>query len=53
LQHIKIIAGDNWKSVRFKHLVRLGADIENAGLDTLPRATLVGALLYQKEKINH
>ena len=42
--------GNNWKSVRFQNLVRLGADIENAGLSSAPRATLVGALLYQKEK---
>lgn len=52
LQYIKKMAGDNWKSVRFKNVVRLGADIEKSGLDTLPRATLVGALLYQKEKRN-
>lgn len=53
LDHIKKIAGDDWKNFRFKNVVRLGADIENAGLSTLPRATLVGALLYQKEIINN
>ena len=50
LESIKKIAGEDWKTVRFQNVVRLGADIENAGLETLPRATLVGALLYQKEK---
>lgn len=41
--------GSNWKVLRFQNLVRLGADINNAGLDSLPRPTLVGAFLYQKE----
>ena len=42
--------GENWESIRFQNLVRLGADIKNANLESIPRATLVGALLYQKEK---
>jgi hypothetical protein len=50
LSLIKNKAVDNWESVRFQNLVRLGADIENANLSSIPRATLVGALLYQKEK---
>lgn len=49
LGHIKKIAGDDWKNFRFENVVRLGADIKNAGLSTLPRATLVGAFLYQNE----
>lgn len=51
LASMKKILGDNWKTLRFRNLVRLGADIENAGLGTLSRATLVGSLLYQKEKL--
>lgn len=43
--------GENWKALRFQNLVRLGSDIENTGLAALSRATLVGALLYQKEKM--
>jgi hypothetical protein len=48
---VKKILGDDWKSLRFRNLVRLGADIENSGLGTLSRPTLIGSLLYQKEKI--
>lgn len=48
---LKSILGNDWKNIRFRNLVRLGADIENAGLGTLSRATLIGALLYQKEKL--
>ena len=51
LINIKMILGDDWNAVRFRNLVRLGADIENSGLGTLSRATLVGAFLYQKEKL--
>jgi hypothetical protein len=51
LAQIKKILGDDWKALRFRNLVRLGADIENAGLGTLSRATLIGSLLYQKEKL--
>lgn len=51
LEQIKKILGEEWKALRFRNLVRLGADIENAGLGTLSRATLIGALLYQKEKL--
>lgn len=51
LAPIKIFYGDNWEATRFQNLVRLGADIANAGLGSLPRPTLVGALLYQKEKL--
>ncbi|MBA2649171.1 MAG: conjugal transfer protein TraD [Legionella sp.] len=46
LETLKKILGADWKNLRFRNLVRLGADIENAGLSTLSRATLVGALLY-------
>lgn len=48
---IKNVLGEQWESIRFQNLVRLGADIENANLASLPRATLVGGLLYQKEKM--
>lgn len=48
---IKKMLGEKWESVRFQNLVRLGADIENANLASISRATLVGALLYQKEKM--
>lgn len=48
---IKKILGEHWESIRFQSLVRLGADIENANLASISRATLVGALLYQKEKM--
>ena len=48
---LKCVLGDAWKKQRFMHLVRLGADIENAGLDTLARPVLVGALLYQNAKL--
>ncbi|MBA2710466.1 MAG: hypothetical protein H0U57_07745 [Tatlockia sp.] len=51
LYYLKTILGDDWKAVRFRNLVRLGADIDNAGLGTLSRATLIGALLVQKEKL--
>jgi hypothetical protein len=51
LDFIKNKFGDNWESVRFNNIVRIGADIENTGLASIPRATLVGALLYQKEKL--
>lgn len=51
LAHIKKIFGEEWSALRFRHLVRLGADIENAGLSTLARATLIGSFLYQKEKL--
>lgn len=51
LEQLKLTLGDDWKTIRFRNLVRLGADIENAGLGTLSRATLIGALLYQKEKL--
>lgn len=51
LMLIKKMFGENWESMRFQNLVRLGADIENAGLASIPRATLVGALLYKKEKM--
>ena len=51
LEQIKSLLGNDWKALRFRNLVRLGADIENAGLGTLSRATLLGALLYQKEKL--
>ena len=51
LDNIKKILGDDWKALRFRNLVRLGADIENAGLGGLSRATLIGSLLYQKEKL--
>lgn len=47
---IKNKFGDTWEAMRFQNLVRLGADIRNANLESIPRATLVGALLYQKEK---
>jgi hypothetical protein len=36
------------KTLRFHELVRFGADIINAGLSSLPKATLVGAFLYNK-----
>lgn len=49
-EQLKKILGSDWKALRFRNLVRLGADIENAGLGTLSRATLIGALLYYKEK---
>ncbi|MDQ5930282.1 MAG: hypothetical protein QG594_2069 [Bacteroidota bacterium] len=52
LTKISDFLGENWKTLRFQNLVRLGADIENAGLASLSRATLVGALLTQKEKMN-
>lgn len=51
LENIKKMLGDDWNAVRFRNLVRLGADIENSGLGSLSRATLVGAFLYQKEKL--
>lgn len=51
VEQLKKILGDDWKALRFRNLVRLGADIDNAGLGTLSRATLIGALLYQKEKL--
>ncbi|HAU0369105.1 TPA: conjugal transfer protein TraD [Legionella pneumophila] len=51
LSQLKSILGHDWKNIRFRNLVRLGADLENAGLGTLSRATLIGALLYQKEKL--
>lgn len=51
LTNIKEILGNDWNALRFRNLVRLGADIENAGLGSLSRATLVGAFLYQKEKL--
>ena len=44
------VLGNEFESIRFQSLVRLGADIENANLASIPRATLVGALIYQKEK---
>lgn len=52
LTEISNLLGENWKALRFQNLVRLGADIENAGLSFLSRPTLVGALLTQKEKMN-
>ena len=51
LEQLKLTLGEDWNTIRFRHCVRLGADIENAGLGTLSRATLIGALLYQKEKL--
>jgi hypothetical protein len=51
LEQLKKMLGEDWKALRFRNLVRLGADIENSGLGTLSRATLIGALLYQKEKL--
>ena len=48
---LKGLFGEAWKKQRFMHLVRLGADIENSGLGTLPRPVLVGALLYQNAKL--
>ncbi len=51
VEQLKIILGEDWRALRFRNLVRLGADIDNAGLGTLSRATLIGALLYQKEKL--
>ena len=48
---IKKMLGEHWEAMRFQNLVRLGADIENASLSSIPRATLVGAFLYQKEKM--
>ena len=51
LDELKTILGNEWKASRFRNLVRLGADIENSGLGSLSRATLIGALLYQKEKL--
>lgn len=50
LTKVKNSLGEDWKALRFRHLVRLGADIESSGLGSLSRATLMGALLYQKEK---
>lgn len=53
-QHLDIIQkiyGVDWKTSRFHNLVRLGADIDNACLGSLPRPTLVGAFLYLKEKL--
>lgn len=50
---IKNSLGDDWRAIRFSNLVRLGADIENAGLGTLSRATLVGSFLYQQHKLMH
>lgn len=50
LMLIKNKLGESWESMRFQNLVRLGADIKNAHLESIPRATLVGSLLYQKEK---
>lgn len=49
LANIKKMLGNDWNALRFRNLVRLGADIENAGLGTLSRATLIGSFLYQKE----
>lgn len=50
LVSIKNSLGEDWKTLRFRNLVRLGADIESSGLGSLSRATLMGVLLYQKEK---
>lgn len=51
IDQLKLILGDDWKAIRFRNCVRLGADIDNAGLGILSRPTLIGALLYQKEKL--
>jgi len=51
LDAIKDKLGSDWKALRFQHLVRLGADIHKVGLSSLTRATLVGVLLFQKEKL--
>ena len=50
VERLNILLGDTWKTIRFRNLVRLGADIENAGLASLAKPTLIGALLFLKEK---
>lgn len=50
LASLPALFGVNWKQIRYHHLVRLGADIERAGLGDYPKATLLGSmLLYQQE----
>lgn len=48
---IKTLLGEDWKKIRFRNLVRLGADIENAGLGDLSRAVLVGSMVYKNKKL--
>lgn len=38
--------GEKWKQIRYRNLVRLGADIENSGLAEYSKATILGGLLY-------
>ena len=53
LEKARALFGEKYKKVRYHHLVRLGADIQNSPLGEFPKATILGGLLTFAKQAKH